>query len=295
MGGSAISYIENDIISVGIKSKGAEWCSLIKKNTGQEYLWQADPQYWGRSSCILFPTIGMLKDGQYQIGEHSYMLEKHGFLRNKMMVIIEQSTDSITFCKPSDAETLLAYPFKHEVIIKYQLDEDTISITYEVYNYGDQIMPFSIGAHPAFNVPLNPNTKRSDYSLRFNKVEPLQTMIVHTSGLIGSELRDVPSEGAMIPITDDLFDQDALVLSHLASNQLSLIDPEGVQLWTLDFTGFPYLGIWSKNQESPFVCIEPWHGIADLTTATGNLYEKKGIETLAPSEKFTCVHKLTVH
>ena len=295
MEGSAVRYIENDFIKVGTKSKGGEWCSFINKQNMVEYLWQADPQYWGRSSCILFPTIGKLKDGQYRIDDQSYHLNQHGFLRNEIMTILSHDQQSIEFSKKSDPETDKLYPFEHEVRMIYRLDGPTLSITYEVYNNSDQLMPFSIGAHPAFRVPVKPDTKRSDYHLRFDQDEALQTMTLDAAGLIGSAMRPVPATDASIQITDDLFDHDALILSDIKSSHVSLIGPDGHKIWTFDFEGFPYLGIWSKNQVSPFVCIEPWHGIADLATASGNLYEKKGIVTIASGDSFTCTHKVSMH
>ena len=295
MGGSEIKYIENGHIKVGTKDIGGEWCSLIHNKTGIEHLWQGDPKYWGRSSCILFPTIGKLKGGQYHINDQTYRLNQHGFLRNELMSVIERDQDYIVYSKKSDAKTRLLYPFDFEVRMIYELDGTTLSITYEVYNNSNQVMPFSIGAHPAFNVPIEPNHSRSDYQLQFDQVETLRTMTLDEAGLITENTRSVLTQQDSIAITDDLFDHDALILSGLQSTQLSLIHPQGQPVWTFDFSGFPYLGIWSKNQKSPFVCIEPWHGIADLAAASGHLYEKIGIETLDPQQRFACTHSLTLH
>ena len=295
MAGAEVRHIENDYIKVGCKSIGGEWCSLINKSTGIEYLWQADPKYWGRSSCILFPTIGKLKDGAYHINDQTYKLNQHGFLRNELMSIIEHDHRSIGYSKKSDAKTLLLYPFEFEARMIYELDGATLSITYEIYNNSDQVMPFSIGAHPAFNVPIELGHRRSDYSLRLNQVETAETMLLDKAGLISSATRPVLTNQDTIPITDHLFDHDALILSDLRSSQITLLNSQDRAIWTFDFSGFPYLGIWSKNQESPFVCIEPWHGIADLAKASGNLYEKKGIETIKPKERFACTHRVTLH
>ncbi len=295
MEGSEIIYIENDQIKAGIKIKGGEWCSLIDKSTAVEYIWQADPQYWGRSSCILFPTIGKLKAGSYTIDDQAYHLNQHGFLRNLPLEIIEQDGEALVLRKKSDPLTMKLYPFAHEVRMIYELDGPSLSITYEIYNNDERIMPFSIGAHPAFNVPVDSKGKRSHYQLKFNKPETLETMMLDDDGLIGSDTRTILKDSDTIDISEDLFDQDALILTGYESTDLSLIGPAGDAIWTFDFEGFPYLGIWSKNQASPFVCIEPWHGIADLATANGNLYDKKGIETLRPGERFACTHRVTLH
>ena len=54
--------LENDILRVEVSSNGAELKSVKSKATGQEYMWQADPKYWGRTSPILFPFVGRLKN-----------------------------------------------------------------------------------------------------------------------------------------------------------------------------------------------------------------------------------------
>ena len=47
-----------------------------------------------------------------------------------------------------------------------------------------------------------------------------------------------------------------------------------------DFTGFPYLAIWSKP-DAPFVCIEPWFNTADKVNSNGIFEEKEVIKELA--------------
>jgi galactose mutarotase-like enzyme len=49
----------------------------------------------------------------------------------------------------------------------------------------------------------------------------------------------------------------------------------------LQFPDTPYLGLWSKPG-APFICIEPWHGMADPVCFTGDFTEKPGVFTVSP-------------
>lgn len=56
--------LENDKIRIEIDSHGAELKSLVKKKTGTEYMWCADPKYWGRTSPVRFPFVGNVSGKQ---------------------------------------------------------------------------------------------------------------------------------------------------------------------------------------------------------------------------------------
>ena len=47
------------------------------------------------------------------------------------------------------------------------------------------------------------------------------------------------------------------------------------------------LGVW-QAKDAPFVCIEPWHGLADRDGYDGEFKDREGIVRLAPGEAFHC-------
>ena len=57
--------IQNDQLIAEIAEHGAELISLKSKESNLEYIWQGDPEYWGRHAPVLFPFVGRLKDDQY--------------------------------------------------------------------------------------------------------------------------------------------------------------------------------------------------------------------------------------
>jgi galactose mutarotase-like enzyme len=89
-----------------------------------------------------------------------------------------------------------------------------------------------------------------------------------------------------------LFEKDALVFKHLQSNKLTLLK-KNEPVFSVQFEGFPYLGIWTKPN-APFLCIEPWCGLADNVNHNGNIFEKEGINLLHPQEIFSRTIKITL-
>ena len=71
----ALFQISNDKITIQVDSMGAELKSLKDVATGREYMWHADPQYWKRTSPVLFPIVGSLNNGSYQYDGKEYVLE----------------------------------------------------------------------------------------------------------------------------------------------------------------------------------------------------------------------------
>lgn len=290
-----IIRLQNDHLSVGVKYKGAELSSLKKKGNSEEYIWQADPIFWGRHSCILFPIIGKLKKGQYQLGEQTYFLGQHGFARDKRFDIYAKDDHELAMILRSNADSLTYYPFPFELHVVYTIHEYTLDIDYKVVNTGDRPMPFSLGAHPAFNCPLGSLGSRKDYSLLFAQNEVAYSRCLDDDGLINDDVRLILNNSDTLPISDGLFDQDALIFQDLRSDEVSLLDPQGNKLWTFRFKEFPYLGIWSQKGNAPFVCIEPWFGIADSCESDRDLFHKEGILVLDEAKAFSCRHSITLH
>src|SRR5699024_10455508 len=105
----AVYTIKNDLVSANIESKGAELRSLKGKI---EYMWSADPKYWGRVSPILFPFIGKTNNMQYHIDNKCYSMSAHGFARDMEFNVLSQTENEIWFYLDSDENTVIKYPFE---------------------------------------------------------------------------------------------------------------------------------------------------------------------------------------
>ncbi|OQP59970.1 aldose epimerase [Niastella vici] len=286
--------IENQQIKAVINAKGAELTQLVHKENQLDYMWAGDPAFWGKHSPILFPIVGTLKNNTYLHKGKPYQLPRHGFARDKQFAVEEHNGDTITFLLRNDAETATVYPFIFEFRIRYTLFENSLAVTYEVVNAGKEEMYFSVGAHPAFKIPLVPGTAYTDYYLQFNHTETAPRWPISPDGLI--EIAPLPllENTNRLNLSKDLFQQDALVLKGISSSIVTLGSDKTTHGFRFDFPGFPFLGLWAaKNAD--FVCIEPWCGIADSVTTNQQLEDKEGINKLTSNETFTRTWTVSVY
>lgn len=276
--------IESESLQVQVRLKGMELSSIRSKTTQQEYLWQGDASFWTGQAPVLFPIIGALEGGKTAHLGKEYHLPKHGFVRNSDHIqLVQQQSDQLVFRLESNAETLAVYPFVFALEVSFQLSGKCLEISHQVFNLGDKDMYFSIGGHPAFNCPLLSGEKLEDYLIEFPEKENDSTWVIGAEGLIGEKGEMVLNNAREIPLHAHLFDNDALIFKQLKSREVFLSHRKRGRVVKLEFKDFDYLGIWAKPG-APFVCLEPWLGIADSIHHSGQLAEKEGIRMLAPGE-----------
>lgn len=282
-----IDRIENEFLQISVLQKGVELSGIKSKKTGIEYMWQANPDIWGSHAPVLFPIIGALKEDKYSFEGKTYTgLPKHGFIRrNEKMKLVEQEGNRLRYELNYTEDSLKIYPFKFGFSIEYRLEGNKIHVDHEVINQGQSEMLFSLGGHPAFNCPWKEGAEYEDYFLEFEEEENDHTWVLSDRGLIdkpGAQLLDKTNK---LPLHKHLFDKDALIFKKLKSRSVHLKSSKHPEVLSMHFPNFPYLGIWAKPQ-APYVCIEPWMGIADSEASSGKLEEKEGILKLAAQSSF---------
>lgn len=281
--------IENNFLIVRAKEEGAELCSIISKQTQLEYMWQAGAA-WSKHAPVLFPVVGQLKNDTYTYNGNAYKLERHGFARTKKFTLIKEEKDKMAFMLGADNETLQKFPFRFELYISYTLTDKQLDIHYTVKNTDDKQLFFSIGAHPAFRLPLHKHETYEDYHLEFNRLENAPRYVLD-NGMISTHTKPVIENDTLLPLSKQLFYEDALVFKNLESTQISLCSKKYTNGLHFRFKGFPFFGIWAAK-DADFICLEPWHGIADSTSHKGELENKEGIIKLEPAKEFTCTYSI---
>ena len=274
-----ITTISNSELTAQINHKGAELCSLQSNETSKEYIWEGNPEYWGKHSPVLFPIVGTLKNNSFKIGNSEYNLSRHGFARDLVFELTDKKEDKAVFSIQSTTETLKVYPFEFELQIIYTLDGPSLNIEYKVINRSKSKMPFSIGAHPAFALEGN----FENYAIAFEKDEPLVYNLLEND-LISDKTETIEKQDDLVALNYSLFENDALIFKNLKSKSLTILKNK-THLLEVAYNGFPHLGIWTK-QDAPFICIEPWYGYSDTNDATGNIFEKEGIQIIEANEVF---------
>lgn len=277
--------LKNGQLHVVIAEKGAELRKVTRTDLQQEYLWNADPAFWAKTSPVLFPIVGTVKNNTYTFEGKNYTLSRHGFARDNVFAVTSQSDTQVSFELNSSEETLKVYPFHFRFAVIYTIEGARLTVTYQVENKGAADMYFSVGAHPAFKVPLEEGVSYEDYYLAFNKVEDTPLYLLSDGGFV--ETTPVPflERTQRLDLKKSLFYKDALVFKGLASNAITLKSDKKPHGLTLQYDGFPFMGIWAAI-DADFVCIEPWCGVADSVDASGELTEKEGINKLPAKQVF---------
>jgi galactose mutarotase-like enzyme len=286
-----MSILQNDSLKLAVNLQGAELTSVRDLKDDTEYLWQADPSFWGRHAPVLFPIVGRLKDDQFQHRGQAYHLTQHGFARDLPFVPQQAPEGSLTYRLQATPETKQRYPFDFQLDITYTLEGRDLRVAYEVSNLGAEPMPFSIGAHPAFRCPLVAGERFEDYDFVLAQAETVDRHLL-AGGLYTGEVERVLPQGDHLPLEGELFQRDALVFHDLASEWVALRSRQSGREVRMYIAGFPYFGLWTKPG-APFVCLEPWQGLADYQRASGHLSDKVGIILLMPEQTHRASYRVS--
>ncbi|MDD0852480.1 aldose 1-epimerase family protein [Halobacteriovorax sp. GB3] len=287
--------ISSHFVTARISSFGAELKGLKDRESNIEYIWQGDSDHWERSAPILFPIVGSLREDKYRIGRKYYGMSRHGFARDSEFEIIEKEKDSVKLRLIQSDETLKIFPFKFSLDVRYKVYGPKLIISYEVKNLDRKEMFFSIGSHPAFNVPLNKG-QLEDYFVEFEKREEKGAYYLH-NGLVDFHSPDDKTmmiDDKRIELTKDLFKSDALIFKDPDSKRVFLKNSFDEHSVTIDFGDIPYLGLWAP-EGAPFVCIEPWYGVADATDSNNDFVIKEGLISLEQEKSFKCEYTIHVN
>lgn len=289
----ALFQISNDKITIQVDSMGAELRSLKDVATGREYMWDADPKFWKRTSPVLFPLVGGLKGGVYRLDGREYPMGQHGFARDMEFKLKSQVANEIWFMLESNEETLERYPYPFLLELGYELTGKTVIVKWKVKNPAADPMHFSIGGHPAFLCPVEEGTKQTDYSIRMDTVEKVAVSTL-CNGLTDGNQVEYRLDHGILPVTEHLFDEDALVIEHDQAHSVALVRPDGAAYLTVTFDA-PLFGIWSPpKKQAPFICIEPWYGRCDRADFNGDWKEREWGQKLEGGKEFKAEYRITV-
>ncbi|MDO5145477.1 MAG: aldose 1-epimerase family protein [Eubacteriales bacterium] len=288
--------LENEKLAVQIADHGAELVSLYDKEAERELVWQADPAFWNRHAPVLFPNVGKYYTGAMLYKGEKYPMGQHGYARDAEFVRTEEGEASVTHVLVSDEESKKMYPFDFQLAITHELEGNSLTVKWSVKNTGKETMYFTIGGHPAFRVPVLPDTEFEDYFLKFDEnVATLEYMLLDTAtGTAISEKKwPMHIRNGLFRLRKDMFDKDALIFDGGQIQRAALALPDGTPYIELSGTDIPNFGIWSKPG-APYVCLEPWYGRCDNCGFEGEISEKPGVNALEPGNVFEKEYVITV-
>lgn len=285
--------IQNPYLHVQICDIGAELHSICDRN-GLERLWQADPAVWEGHAPLLFPVIARLKNETYSLDGTPYRMPIHGFAGAKRFSVTEQRENSITFTLESDADTRACYPFDFVLTVCFALDGPRLTKTCTVYNCSASVMPFELGGHDGLCTALHPGERMEDYYVEFPGSTVLHARCSDENLMLLDQTREVPLDAERLYLTPEVFALDALILENLPASTVTLGSRKSAAKVTLSFTGFPYLGVWSRYapRKGNYVCLEPWSALPDCAYLDTELANKHGVRLLQPNVCDTLAYTL---
>ena len=300
-------------LSVAVDPMGAQLLSL--QLDGCEYLWQGDPRFWARRAPVLFPIVGSLRDGRAESAQGPCVMGRHGIARNYEHAVVDCAADgsSVTFELRDSAETRAAYPYSFKLNMTYVITgEATLSQTFRVTNTGDATLPFCVGGHPAFNVPVGASPQGAcaaegepcggsdaarvplsaaageafeDYVLKFVRPWSCTLPVIGEDGLMSwDNAFECPQGSDTVALTHASFAHDALMFTDVPDSVLTLLGTKTGHGVRVEFPGFPYIGVWSAANDAPFVALEPWSGHTTAHDEDDVFERKAGMTLLAPGE-----------
>lgn len=271
---SAWLTLSSGSLTAQVNPLGAE-LSTLRDPSGRELLWDGNPAFWSGRAPLLFPIVGALAGGVYRVRGKAHALPRHGFARHERFEVLDTAPAVAVLRLRADDQTLAVYPFHFDLQVRFEIADATLTVTTSVRNDGDTPMPASFGYHPAFRWPLPFGAPRALHGIEFDREEPAPIRRIDAAGLVTPVRYPTPTRGRRLLLDDDLFRDDAVIFDALSSQGLSYGADTGPRL-ALRFPDTPYLGLWSKPS-APFICIEPWHGIADPVGFSGEFSAKPGV------------------
>lgn len=287
--------LESETLIILASDEGAELCSIKSASTGHEYLWQADPLFWKRHSPVLFPIVGGLWNGVYRHGDKQYSLNQHGFARDNKFELIEQQPTMVRYRFVDNEQTHKVYPFNFLLEIGYRLIENKIKVEWTVKNTGNEVLPFQIGAHPAFYYPDYSKESDNRGYFAFDKTDNIELNLISEKGCYSPTKHLLELTEGLLPLNVQSFDHDALIIENSQLHKVTLLNNLKRPVITLSFDA-PVVGLWSPpHKNAPFVCIEPWYGRCDEAHFEGEFLEKQWMQQLEIGGEFNGGYEIEIH
>lgn len=288
--------IENNLLQVEINELGAEVTHIIKKDENFDFIWNGAA--WSRHAPILFPSIGKSNEDQYSYNGKIYPMKQHGFARDYPWTVVDKGDDHVRLTLVQNEETLTMFPFEFELSVDYQLKDNNLVTTFEVVNNSETTMPFALGSHPGFNVPMNGDQLTfDDYEISLSpEVVQIKQFEINPAPFRTGEVVDLTaSTGATIPLHHKTFDDGLIIIENQGLTSIKLGSPQSEHSVTISLEDFPYVTLWTlESQEAPFLCIEPFAGLPDIKGEIGDWDAKEGNNHLPAHEATSFTYQMTL-
>ncbi|MBB1078679.1 aldose 1-epimerase family protein [Limosilactobacillus sp. STM2_1] len=274
-----MQIIENREFRAEIDEHGAQLTHLYNKKADFDYIWNG--QEWGKHAPVLFPAIGRSNKDQYVLNGKTYSMPQHGFVADEDFTVRTHEPNILTLVLKANDRTKELYPFDFELAITFTLLSTGLSLSFEVTNKSAETMPFSLGSHPAFNVPINGVGKFDNYRVRFTSTDDDLSVyeIVKTPApyRTGKQEPLLNSSGNLLELNYETFKPGLRIITNSGIKSVKLYSPLTSHQIQLDIDQFKNVCLWTKEDEDcSFLCIEPFNGLPDVLGEPVDWMQKEG-------------------
>ena len=221
---------------------------------------------WKNHATVLFPIVGGLKNKVSKLGDALVSTPgNHGVARHSLFSVVGTETGgrgAIHYRLVSNEYTREYYPFEFQFDLRFELLEQDLAVTFEIFNPGTEAIYYCFGWHPGFSTPFLPGQgQKSDCRLlmpegrirRYHNNEHCR-LTGETSMMTVDGPLDWTEEGLELTYMFEIDDP--------SQRTVTLEDPTSGVSVRMEFPEFPHLGFWSEPGDD-FICIEPWQGMDD--------------------------------
>lgn len=292
-----MQIIENDQFKAEIDEHGAQLTHLFNKSEGFDYIWNDD--LWPKHAPVLFPAIGRSEKDAYFYNNQEYEMPQHGFVADQDFKV-EKNTGNCLILSLTDNEiTRKYYPFAFKLTIVFSLNMTGITFKFNVENIDSKALSFSLGSHPAFNVPINGEGTFDDYQIDFEpsgltlkQFEIVKTPNPYRDGKI---IKLSAANGSHINLNHEMFENGLIIIENDGIQGVLLSSSKTKHSIYLSLDDFRYVCLWTKEgANAPFLCIEPFAGLPDIAGHEVELMDKEANTQLQPGQKKAFEYMITL-
>ena len=193
------------------------------------------------------------------------------------------------------------YPYVYELTVNYNVDGKTLICNWQVKNRADGTMYFQIGAHPAFIVPdYDANDAIHGYIQCYDEKNNIVSPMVFNTLVNGlrahyGQPKALLNDKGILALTNTTFADDAILIEAQQVAKVALFDKHGKRVLTVGCPQADAFGLWAPNKLGcPFVCIEPWCGIADHAGFKGDISERDCIHSIDSEQTFDFTYTINI-
>ena len=267
-----VSRLGAELISLARRNANGDWIGFLYRDNDV-----SQPESgWANHSTVMGYFLHRLKDGRslyrgryIEGGTHSFLRVKNWHFAKEM-----SGDGQLTYCISRADYTETEYPLNVSLDLRYQLSGEDVRVSFDFQSHEvTQIAHLEFGLHPGFGA-------QSVDSFRLHMPAGRYRRYCAPENYLAEETEDFSFACGEMPFAREKL-RGSYILEFIDVPNRTFVyeDAATGRSVTLDFTGVPYVTLWSDG--GPFLCVEPCWGLTDHHKQR-TFEEKAGIQKIEP-------------